>query len=165
MRIFERLFATLAGVALIGLMLVVLVDVIGRNLFNSPLASGTELTELMLAAMSFTAFPLLAWQGRDITVDLFDFLAGSSLRRVQWLLSGAVGAVVYALLARQASVFAGRAAGSGEATPELQFPLVWAWGAMSALAIVAALACLAVVVGTAVGRTPHERGDQQRAPT
>lgn len=144
MRHFERLLSALAGTALIGLMLVVLVDVIGRNAFNRPLAAGTELTELLLAAMSFMAFPLLAWRQRDITVDLFDFLAGQSLRRMQWALSGVVGAIVYGLLARQATVFAGRAAGSGEATAQLQFPLAWAWWGMAGLAAVASLACLGI---------------------
>jgi len=165
MRHLERLLAALAGTALIGLMLVVLVDVVGRNLFNRPLAAGTELTELMLAAMSFLAFPLLAWRRRDITVDLFDFLAGATLRRLQWVLSGGVGALVYALLARQALVFAGRAAGSGEATAQLQFPLAWAWWGMAALAAVASLACLGVAGSAALGRGPATGADDEGAST
>ncbi len=165
MRHFERLLAALAGTALVGLMLVVLFDVIGRNLFNRPLAAGTELTELLLAAMSFLAFPLLAWRRRDITVDLFDFLAGATLRRLQWVLSGAVGAMVYGLLARQALVFAGRAAASGEATAQLQFPLAWAWWTMAGLAAVAALACLGIAVSALLGRAQPAWGEDGGAAT
>lgn len=164
MRQFERLLAALAGTALIGLMLVVLVDVVGRNLFNRPLAAGTELTELLLAAMSFLAFPLLAWRQRDITVDLFDFLAGQSLRRMQWALSGLVGAVVYGLLGRQALVFAGRAAGSGEATAQLQFPLAWAWWGMAGLAAVASLACLGIAASAFMSRPLAPRGVAGKEP-
>jgi len=165
MRHMERLLSALAGTALIGLMLVVLVDVIGRNVFNRPLAAGTELTELLLAAMSFLAFPLLAWRQRDITVDLFDFLAGERLRRLQWMLAGLVGAAVYGLLGRQALVFAGRAAGSGESTAQLHFPLAWAWWGMAGLSALAALACLGIALSAFGSGPPGLAHEQNKEPT
>lgn len=149
-RTIERWMAAAAATALVGLMLVVLVDVIGRDLFNRPLASGTELTEWLMGALAFLAFPLLAWRQRDITVDLFDALAGETMRKVQIALAGAVGAVVFALLSRQLAVFAMRAAASGEATQQLKLPMQWAlWFAcgLSALTAVAALV-VAVAVFT-----------------
>ncbi len=163
MRHLERLLAALAGAALVGLMIIVLIDVIGRNLLNRPLAAGTELTELLMAAMSFLAFPLLAWRQKDITVDLFDFLAGPSLRRVQWALAGLVGTIVYALLARQCWIFAGRAAASGESTAQLQFPLSAAWWCMGALAVVAALASAGVLLSAFMKKPLAPLADQPEA--
>jgi len=142
----ERWMGAAAATALVLLMLVVLVDVIGRNFFNSPLASGTELTELLLASLAFLSFPLLAYRQRDITVDLLDLMAGERLRRYQVALAGLVGATVFGLLAWQLVVFARRAARSGEATAQLKVPLQYAWWSMSVLAAVTSLAALVVAV-------------------
>ena len=135
-----------AATVLVLLMLVVLVDVLGRNLFNSPLASGTELTEMLMAVLAFLSFPLLAYRQRDITVDLVDMLAGDRLKKLQIALAGTVGAIVFGLLSWQLVVFAGRAAQSGEATPQLHVPLAYAWWFMSVMSAVTALAALVVAV-------------------
>lgn len=162
----ERWMASLAGTALVLLMFIVLFDVLGRNLLNHPLAAGTELTELLMALMAFLAFPLLAWRQRDITVDLFDFLAGSAaLARCQTALAGVVGAAVYGLLACEATVFARRAMTNGDVTPQMQFPLSAAWWVIMVLAGAAALASLVVAL-CAFGRHaikpggPAEAGNQ-----
>ena len=47
----ERLLGGASALALVCLVAIVLVDVLGRNLLNSPLASGTELTEILMAVM------------------------------------------------------------------------------------------------------------------
>jgi len=157
----ERWMARLAAAALVLLMVIVLIDVIGRDFFGRPLAAGTELTELVMAAMAFLALPLLAWRQRDITVDLFDFLSGTNtLQKVQVALAGIVGAIVYALLSWQMWVFAQRAMTNGEATAQLQFPLTYAWRAMSMLAAVAALASVIVAIAVFTRRPvrPHQGG-------
>jgi TRAP-type transport system small permease protein len=142
----EGWVAAAAATALVLLMLVVLVDVIGRNLFNSPLASGTELTEMLMGTLAFLSFPLLAYRQRDITVDLVDMLAGDRLRRLQVALAGSIGAALFALLSWQAVVFAGRAAQSGEATPQLHVPLAYTWWCICVLAGITALAALVVAI-------------------
>jgi TRAP-type C4-dicarboxylate transport system permease small subunit len=144
----ERLMEGLAAAALLGLMLIVLVDVIGRDVFNRPLAAGTELTELGMAFLAFVAFPLLALRQRDITVDLYDFIGGGGggSKRYQVVLAGLVGTAVYGLLAWQMITFARRAAASGEATAQMGLPLGWVWWAMCILGALAAAASLAVTV-------------------
>jgi TRAP-type transport system small permease protein len=148
----EKWLAGLAALALVLMMAVVLVDVIGRSLFNAPLASGTELTEMLMVLMTFTAFPVLAYRQRDITVDLLDLLQSPALRKVQLVLAGLAGTAVFGLTARQLAVFAQRAAGNGETTAELQFPLTYLWWFMSALAAMTALAALVVAVRALMGR-------------
>lgn len=140
-----RLLGGASAVALVCLMVIVLVDVVGRSLFNRPLASGTELTEILMALMAFLSFPLLAYRQRDITVDLLDTVTGHTTKKIQAALSGVFGALVFGLLAWQLAVFAHRAMSNGETTAELQFPLSYLWWLMSALAVVTAVAALVVV--------------------
>jgi TRAP-type C4-dicarboxylate transport system permease small subunit len=160
MRQLERWMEGLAAAALGVLMLIVLVDVIGRDVFNQPLAAGTELTELGMAFMAFVAFPLLALRQRDITVDLFDFVGGGGgTKRFQVVLAGLVGTAVYALVAWQMTTFARRATVSGEATSQMGLPLAWVWWFMCALAVLAATASLAVAVA-ACTRHPIKPAEQ-----
>jgi TRAP-type C4-dicarboxylate transport system permease small subunit len=138
--------------ALLLMMAVVLVDVVGRSLFNAPLSSGTELTEMLMVIMTFTAFPVLAYRQRNIIVDLLDLLQSPALRKVQLVLAGLAGAAVFGLTARQLALFAQRAVGNGETTAELQFPLTYVWWFMSVLAAVTALASLVVMAQALLGR-------------
>lgn len=164
LRALERWMARTAAAALVILMIIVLVDVIGRDVFNRPLAAGTELTELAMATMVFLSFPLLAFRQRDITVDLFDFLVGGvTLRKLQVVLAGIVGATVYGLLSRQMVIFAQRAALSGESTPQMGFPLTYAWWAMCVLAALAAVASLVVALA-AFTRHPVAPGAHSETP-
>ena len=142
----ERLLGGASAAALVCLMVIVLVDVLGRNLFNKPLASGTELTEILMALMAFLSFPLLAYRQRDITVDLLDMVTGKTMKKMQVALAGVCGAVVFGLLARQLAVFAERAMTNGETTAELQFPLSYLWWFMSVFAAVTAMAALIVAI-------------------
>lgn len=148
----ERLLGGASAAALVCLMVIVLVDVLGRNLFNKPLASGTELTEILMALMAFLSFPLLAYRQRDITVDLLDMVTGKTMKKMQVALAGVCGAVVFGLLARQLAVFAERAMTNGETTAELQFPLSYLWWFMSVFAAVTALAALIVALAAFTSR-------------
>ena len=142
----EKLVGRIAALALTLMMLVVLVDVVGRGLFNAPLASGTELTEMLMAVMAFVAFPLLAYRQRDITVDLLDMFAGKDFKKYQIGLAGVIGAALFSLTAFQLTVFARRAATNGEISSELHLPLGYLWWFMSAMAALTALASLVVAV-------------------
>lgn len=142
----EKLVGRVAAFALVLMMVVVLIDVIGRSMFNAPLASGTELTEMLMAVMAFLAFPLLAYRQRDITVDLLDTFGGKMLKKLQVGLAGVCGAVVFGLTASQLTVFAKRAITNGEISSELHFPLTYLWWFMSVMAALTALAALVVAI-------------------
>ena len=49
----ERALKAVGTLSLLALMLIVFVDVAGRNLFNSPLLWGTEVMEVLLGLMVF----------------------------------------------------------------------------------------------------------------
>jgi TRAP-type C4-dicarboxylate transport system permease small subunit len=148
----ERWGAIGAGTALFALMIVVLLDVLGRNVLNKPLMGGTELTEVLMVVLSFLSFPLLAYRGKHIIVDLFSLPKAPFVRRLELAVTALIGAVVFGLLARQQGVLAMRAARSGEATSELHIPLSWVWWLMAAFSVVTVLVMLAGAVNAMRGR-------------
>jgi TRAP-type C4-dicarboxylate transport system permease small subunit len=146
MKHLEKLVGYIAAMALLLMMLIVLIDVIGRGLFNAPLASATELSEMVMAVMAFLAFPLLAFRQRDITVDLLDVLEGKTLKQFQVFLASVCGAIVFGLTAFQLAVFAKRSLTNGEISPELHFPMTYLWWFMSVMAALTAIAALVVAI-------------------
>lgn len=135
-----------AAMLLLALMLVVLVDVVMRNLINQPLPWGTELLEVMLGFMVFLLYPVLALGGGHITVDLIPVRA--SLHRLQGVLAACAGTLLFALIAWCLGRQALRAAGYGEGTPLLHIPYSAVLGGMAVLAGLASLAFIVVAVKT-----------------
>jgi TRAP-type transport system small permease protein len=135
-----RTLESASGALLLVMMLVVLVDVVLRNLFNRPLPWGTEVLEVVLAAMVFLLYPTLARQGGHITVDLIP--VPKALQRLQTVVSDLLGGLLFGLIAVCLLRQARRAADFGEGTPLLQIPHAWTLGVMAALAAVAVLGFL-----------------------
>lgn len=102
-----RLFAALTrGMNALGtcvvvfIMGVVLTDVIGRGLFNTPLAGTPEIVAMSIAVVVYLQFPSTLAAGRVIAADgLVGWLARRSVRAEQWLqaLHHAVGGVLFAV--------------------------------------------------------------------
>lgn len=139
-----RLLEGIGAVALLVLMVIVFIDVVGRNLFNAPLPWGTELLEMVLAVMIFAVYPLLAAGFGHITVDLIQ--VRPSLHVVQRVLASLIGAVVFAIITFCMGRQAIRAAGYGEATPLLGVPLAWIIGGVSVMAAISALAFVLAIL-------------------
>jgi TRAP-type C4-dicarboxylate transport system permease small subunit len=126
--------------ALVVVMLVVLVDVVGRNLLNQPLPWGTELVEVLMAVLIFALYPVLAWRETHITVDLVP--VARSVRGVQRLIARLLGLAVFGVMAWCVARQALRAADYGESSPMLGLPTAWVLWGVSAMATVTALAFL-----------------------
>lgn len=129
--------------ALFILMVVVFVDVVGRNLFNRPLPWGTELLEVVLAVLIFALYPVLALRSSHITVDLVPL--PRALQVPQRVLSGLVGAALFGVIAFCTARQAIRSASYGDASALLHIPTAWVLWGMSVLAVVTALAFLLVM--------------------
>ncbi len=136
----SRLLEVAGVICLLVLALVVFVDVIGRSVVNHPLHWGTELLEVVLAAMIFLLYPVLALRAEHITVDLIP--VGPRVKRVQRVVAALVGAAVFAVLAWCMARQGMRSAEYGEALPMLGMPLWWALGGMAVLSGLTALAFL-----------------------
>ncbi|MCW5653892.1 TRAP transporter small permease [Hydrogenophaga sp.] len=152
MRYLETFLARMAALLLFLMMLIVVIDVVGRGLFNAPLSIGTELTELVMMAMVFMVLPLLAYRQRDITVDIVNVVSRPWLRKLQVLLSGLCGALVFAATVWQFKIFGDRARESGEVLAQMGLPLAYVWYFMAVMGVVTALAFLAIVVALLIGR-------------
>ncbi|NUZ07701.1 TRAP transporter small permease [Piscinibacter koreensis] len=146
-----RVLEGAAALLLLLLMLVVLVDVVGRNVANRPLPWGTEFLEIVLGAMIFLLYPVLAWSGGHITVDLIS--TRPQIRRAQRTLASVIGATLFALIAWCLGRQAMRAIGYGEATPILGIPLGVVLTGMSILGAAAGLAFVAAMARTWRGKT------------
>lgn len=134
-----------AGVAaLFILMVVVFVDVLGRNLLNRPLPWGTELLEVVLAVLIFALYPVLALCSSHITVDLVPVPRG--LQVSQRALSGLVGAMLFGVIAFCTARQADRSASYGDASALLQIPTAWVLWGMCALSVATALGFVIAII-------------------
>jgi TRAP-type C4-dicarboxylate transport system permease small subunit len=140
-----------AAVLLFVLMVIVLVDVTLRNTVNRPLPWGTEVLEVVLGAMIFLLYPVLALGSGHITVDLI--ATRPAVQRVQRVLAGVVGATLFGLIGWCLGRQSLRAAEYGDGTPLLGIRYSWVLGGMAALAVVAA-ACFVVAIVRGLRQRP-----------
>jgi TRAP-type C4-dicarboxylate transport system permease small subunit len=97
-RRWERHADSLLGVAastiLMAMMLLTVVDVVARYVFNRPLAGAFEVTELMLLVLIFAGLPLVTYADEHAVMDFIDRLlsprAQTNLRRAVQIASAAV---------------------------------------------------------------------------
>ena len=86
----RRLLGWMVALALAFMMVLTVVDVAGRFLFNRPVPGSFEVMEFCLAIVVFSALPLVTWDRRHITVSLFDpFFRGAGYRAQQALIQAA----------------------------------------------------------------------------
>ncbi|MEC7762130.1 MAG: TRAP transporter small permease [Pseudomonadota bacterium] len=160
MRIVEWILSLWVGVSLTILMLVVFIDVFMRNVFDSPLSAGTEITELSMAAMAFGAFPLLALRSGHISVELIPFKPGGWVERFVQAGGSILTAVIFGLLAWQAWVFSGRAARSGEEFSQLGLNWSFVYDMILACSVATVIGALVAAVLEFTRKAPEHRDTQ-----
>jgi TRAP-type C4-dicarboxylate transport system permease small subunit len=153
----ERSLKAVGTLSLLLLMLIVVIDVAGRNLFNSPLLWGTEVMEVLLGLMVFAFYPVLARRRGHIVVDLVP--VPQVARVAQRWLAGAVGAALFGVIAWTCGRQAIRSAGYGDASAILGIPTAWVLWGMAALAGLSALVFLAQALGAWRADAPAGEGD------
>lgn len=141
----ERSLTAVGTLSLLALMVIVVVDVAGRNLFGSPLLWGTEAMEVLLGLMVFMFYPVLARRQGHIVVDLVP--VPRAARTAQRWLAGAVGAALFGVIAWTCGRQALRSAGYGDASAILGIPTAWVLWGMAALAGLSALVFAAQALG------------------
>ena len=123
MRIIERIVAVASSLSLFALMLLMVCDVIGRNLLNHPLQGATELTEIGLVTITFLLFPTLALRNGHIVADVADALHSKVLDVLKLLLTALLGLGTFGLIAWRMWLLGLNSASYGEASPTLQVPI------------------------------------------
>jgi TRAP-type C4-dicarboxylate transport system permease small subunit len=149
----ETTLGAVSAVVLFLMMLVTAVDVIGRYLFNKPLAGGFELTEMMLAALIYCGLPLVSKRREHIVIDTFDAFMSRAVKRffdifadvVCFLTLSGIGYLIFRRAARVAEY--------GDTTSVLKLPLAPVAYLMGVMIVTAAVIHLALIF------VPHRADD------
>jgi TRAP-type C4-dicarboxylate transport system permease small subunit len=149
-----RLLNALAASWMFLLAFVVLVDVVGRGLFNAPLVGTPEIIANSVVAVTFLQLPYAISAGSMIhTPIVLDLLPGAT-RRFTGALIMLSGAIVFAVLAYASFEPTLRAYETGEYFGEgaLRVPTVYTRALILAMSVLATIAYLTLVVGELKGR-------------
>ncbi|GGI04090.1 TRAP transporter small permease [Egicoccus halophilus] len=144
----ERLVARFAGLTralhyvsgalIVGLMLMIVGNVVGRWLFNRPIRGTVELTEIGMVAIVFLGFAYAQVREDHIRVDLVYEKLGRRGRVGLGLFAAAVSLVTVALMAWRLHDYVGILEASRRTTSALSIPLYWvAWVGVVGLVIYA----------------------------
>ena len=79
----EILVSTLAGLALMAIMVLTFLDVTGRKLLSHSITGSLELTELLMVVVIFGALPLVSLKGEHVVFDSLDAVLPRFVQRVQ----------------------------------------------------------------------------------
>ncbi|MBJ3776451.1 TRAP transporter small permease [Acuticoccus mangrovi] len=154
----SALLTAIAGALLMAMMLLTVVDVIGRYVFSAPVPGAFEATEIMLALVVFAGLPLVTGRGEHVQVRLaLDGMPGG----MRFVLERAAEVLVTLLLAGAAWLLYQRGAALsryGDATVLLGIPLApvaFALAALSAVSSIVAVARLVQGCRGALSPTPE----------
>jgi len=147
--------ALLGAVVLVAIALLTVASILGRWLFNQPIAGDVELVQLGTAAALALFLPYCQLHGSHLVVDVFTARAGARFNRRLDRIAHAAAAVVLALLAWRAAAGVADLARAHETSMVLGVPLWLPYATMvPSLALAAAVALLGPGARAAVGSTP-----------
>ncbi|MFN0163189.1 MAG: TRAP transporter small permease [Burkholderiales bacterium] len=149
----------LAALMLLLLVLITVVDVVGRYLFRAPIGGADELTVFCMAIGIFAVFPRLTWREEHVSVDLIDMVYPKRWVALRQILMSLFAAAFMGVVTWRLWILATRLTGDGEVTMFLGLrkgPLAYFILVMCAAAT---LALLANVLRYARGRGPLSRGE------
>jgi TRAP-type C4-dicarboxylate transport system permease small subunit len=94
----ELLLGAAASAILMAMMLLTVVDVVARYVFNRPLRGAFEVTELTLVVLIFAGLPLVSFTDEHAVMDFIDRLLGRrGQRRLDRVVQAANGAFMLLL--------------------------------------------------------------------
>jgi len=130
----------LASVALIVMMVVTLLDVFLRYVFNSPVRGSYELVEAMMVIFVFHGMSTAFLQRRNIVIDLIDSFAHRYIVTALIRISDLLTVVAIVLFAYAMITPAVQSFNYGEVKMELQVPIWYMWAA-ALLGMAGAILC------------------------
>ncbi len=151
MRRFDNLLHYVAGLSLLGVLSLTIVDIVGRSFFNNPVPGTVEVTAAVLVVIVYLGLAHSEDMGDHITVDLLYVRASPRAQRWMNLVTRALSLVVLLLVAWQLVGFARRQAGGGFTTAVLKWP-TWPFVVVAAFgSLLYAIAVLNKIILTALG--------------
>ena len=118
-----RAAAACTAFALAAIMLLMVVDVTGRYVFNSPVPGAGELIELLMGIVIFSALPLTTAHGEHVQLDYLDTLLKGAVARIVRFLVEIASAFIVAFLAWRVAVKAATILQYRDTTPFLNIPI------------------------------------------
>lgn len=131
----EKTCLTLCAVAISLMMAVGAADIALGNLFGWHLSFKVDLSETLLAASIFLAWPLVQRERAHIAVDLFTARAPAWFVRVGQLLSSLCGLVLFGLIAWGCWGLAAKSVSIMEVSPDTSAYPIWPWKLACALGV------------------------------
>lgn len=111
-----------AGALLLGVMLVTVIDVAGRSLFNAPFGGTVELTEMAMVAIVYLGFGHAQHEDDHVSVDILYVKLRRQAQLVVTVFTALFGMVVIGLLTWNLYAFARTLDGGGYTTAVLKIP-------------------------------------------
>lgn len=139
-----RTLSVLVAVMLLLMMILAIGDVVGRYLFNSPLKGASEVIELMLGTVVFSALPLVTLRQEHVTIDLLTGAFRGKAEVSQRALIELLAAACYFVLAYNMWFHAEFMRQSNDITHVLRipiFPVPYAMSMVLAVSGVCAVLC------------------------
>jgi TRAP-type C4-dicarboxylate transport system permease small subunit len=144
-RAVNRWLHFVAGVMLLAIMLMTVVDVIGRTAFNTPFRGTIELTQMAMVLVVYLGLGYAAHEDDHISVDLLDSQLGRRMRLAVAVFTGIFGAAVIGLLTWNLYQFADRLDIGGFTTAVLRIPQ----GPVALAAVVGGVMFVLALISTA----------------
>lgn len=132
-----------AGVALLAILFLTVVDIVGRSGFRRPFPGTVELTSMILVVVVFAAVAHSEDMGDHITIDLIYERVGDRFKMFLDVFADLLTVVVVGLLSYQLYQFVMRNQSSGAETPVLDLPV---WPFVLVASIGAALYVLSTIM-------------------
>lgn len=151
MRRFDSVMHYVAGLALLGVLTLTILDIVGRSFFNNPVPGTVEVTAAVLVVIVYLGLAHSEDMGDHITVDILYVRASPRVQRWMNLFSRSLSLAVLLLVTWQLVGFARRQAGGGFTTAVLKWP-TWPFVVIAAFgSLLYALAVLNKIILTALG--------------
>lgn len=152
----DRLLADIAGVALVGMMLMTVFSIVGRFLFSMPIPDVEAIDEMLLVAVVFLPLAFTQARREHVEVTLFtDHLRAAAIRR--FVLAGClIGLLAFALLAYAMGWGAYRAFVTGDAYLGINQIVTWPARAVAVVGLGALILRLALDLSIARRRAQED---------
>jgi len=112
-----------ASAILMVMMMITTVDVVSRYIFNYPLRSAFEVTELLLVILIFAGLPLVSHADEHVTMDFIDRMLPDAVRLALVRVVHVICAAVMFFLAWQIWLKAGKISTYGDTTDVIKIPI------------------------------------------
>lgn len=148
--------AVLGGLSLIMVILVTVISVVGRTVFNRPLLGDAEIVEIGCAFAVFSFLPYCQMRGANIVVDFFTKPLPKAVRDWMDSVCSLLFAAVVALLTWRLALGGLDAYRNGDFSTFLQIPAWWGYLAAFVSCLLWAATCLHTSITPLIGISAGE---------